>query len=591
MNPLKFLYSFRWRVAVPYIIFILVTLGSLGQYSIHFIIQAKLNSLENRLISEAQLLADFISTNNFETEDGTWDQNAVRWSEILGARVTFISADGNILAESYRNSLEIENHLDKIEIQEASEKGIGKSERFSQTLGEQMIYVAVPVYDAGQIISFVRLSVPVTEVETRTTALVNSIVLAFFFTAAISVLVAIVIANFVSRPIREINTLANKISQDVVDQKDIQSSDDEIHQLSITIRRVNQSLRDEIASLQSERVKLSTVLRQMTDGILIIGPNGDIELINPAAERIFDIREEYAKGRSLTSVLRHHRIDELWRQSQTNRQDNIAAIELSIKTHYLQAISIPLGKSFPGSTLFLFQDLTNLRRLETIRRDFISNISHELRTPLASLKALTETLQEGALEDPIAARHFLSNIESEVDSIAQLVQELLELARIESGKVPLVMENILPNDLVRPIVDRMYIQAKRSGIEIKWECPDTLPHVLADPPRMEQVISNLLNNAIKFTPSGGEIVISCREKEDSIEFSVKDNGVGIPVDDLMRIFERFYKADRARSGGGTGLGLAISRHLVEAHQGRIWVQSEEGKGSTFSFTLLKAPNL
>jgi two-component system, OmpR family, phosphate regulon sensor histidine kinase PhoR len=376
---------------------------------------------------------------------------------------------------------------------------------------------------------------------------------------------------------------------DDFDETEIQSSYDEITQLSRTIRRMSKKLHDQITDLKSERRKLSTVLRQMTDGILIVDANGQIELANPAAERIFNIKEENIIGRSLISVLRHHEIDELWRQSVKSGEVDIASIELRVKDHYLQAISIPLAKSLPGSNLLLFQDLTNLRRLESIRRDFVSNISHELRTPLASLKALTETLQEGALEDVTAARHFLSRIESEVDSISQLVQELLELARIESGKVPLNLSGISPKHLIQPIVDRMQIQAQRSGIELRWECPEHLSPVLADPPRMEQVLSNLLNNALKFTPAGGNITISCAEKLNYIQFSVKDTGIGIPAGDLHRIFERFYKTDRSRSGGGTGLGLAIARHLIEAHKGRIWVESEEEKGSTFHFTLPKVP--
>jgi two-component system phosphate regulon sensor histidine kinase PhoR len=255
---------------------------------------------------------------------------------------------------------------------------------------------------------------------------------------------------------------------------------------------------------------------------------------------------------------------------------------------YLQVTATPLGKSLPGSVLLIFQNLTRLRRLETVRQDFISNISHELRTPLASLKALTETLQEGAMDDPPAARRFLEQIEIEVDNINLVVSELLELSKIESGRVPLEFKANRPRDLIDAAVQRLSLQAERAQLKIIISCPENLPEVLADSHRLEQVLVNLLHNAIKFTESGGEIEISAYENEQNqIVFSVRDTGVGIAAEDLTRIFERFYKADRARSGGGTGLGLAISRHLVGAHGGDIWAESESGKGSTLLFTIPK----
>ena len=226
-----------------------------------------------------------------------------------------------------------------------------------------------------------------------------------------------------------------------------------------------------------------------------------------------------------------------------------------------------------------------MRRLETVRRDFITNISHELRTPLASIKALSETLQSGALEDPQAAEHFLERMDMEVDALTQIVAEILELTRIESGQAPLKIKSAKPCKLVRKAAKRLSEQAQRAGLSLETECPDNLPNIYADSSRLGQVLSNLLHNAIKFTPEGGQIVLKATQYEDVVEFSVQDNGIGIPADDVSRIFERFYKADHARAEEGTGLGLAIARHLVEAHGGRIWVESIEGRGSTFYFTV------
>jgi two-component system phosphate regulon sensor histidine kinase PhoR len=223
--------------------------------------------------------------------------------------------------------------------------------------------------------------------------------------------------------------------------------------------------------------------------------------------------------------------------------------------------------------------------LETVRRDFISNISHELRTPLASLKALTETLRDGALEDSKAAARFLGRIETEVDALTQMATELLELSRIESGQVPLELKAVPAAALLLSAVERMRAQAERAGITILIDNAEDMTVLRADPTRLEQVLVNLIHNAIKFTRPGGEVILATENEADFVRFSVRDSGAGIPAEDLERIFERFYKADRARSGGGTGLGLSISRHLVEAHGGRIWAESTEGQGSTFYFTI------
>jgi two-component system phosphate regulon sensor histidine kinase PhoR len=232
-----------------------------------------------------------------------------------------------------------------------------------------------------------------------------------------------------------------------------------------------------------------------------------------------------------------------------------------------------------------------LERAEAIRREFIANVSHELRTPLASLKALVETLEEGALEDPPAAREFLAQMHVEVDSLTQFVHELLELSRVESGQARFELEAMPPAPAAEDAVKRLRMQAKRSKIDLRLEAEKGLPAIWADPARVTQVLINLLHNAIKFTPEGGEVTVRVHRREgDGVVFTVTDTGIGIAADDLARVFERFYKVDRSRASGGTGLGLAISKHLVQAQGGQIWVESAgAGQGAAFSFALPVAP--
>jgi two-component system phosphate regulon sensor histidine kinase PhoR len=224
-----------------------------------------------------------------------------------------------------------------------------------------------------------------------------------------------------------------------------------------------------------------------------------------------------------------------------------------------------------------------------VRRDFVSNLSHELRTPLASLKALAETLQEGALEDLPAARRFVDQIEIEVDALTQMATELLELSKIESGRFALDRSPVAAPDLLESAARRMQVQAERANIRLRVECNADLPRVEVDSQRLEQVLVNLIHNAVKFTPPGGEVVLFAALADSEVRFGVRDTGIGIPADEVSRIFERFYRVDKSRTGSGTGLGLSIAKHIVEAHGGRIWAESIEGRGSTFFFSVPTNP--
>ncbi|MFO7583683.1 MAG: ATP-binding protein [Anaerolineales bacterium] len=357
-----------------------------------------------------------------------------------------------------------------------------------------------------------------------------------------------------------------------------------IEDLSNAVRNLALAQQSQLAALEDQRARLADVLDQMTDGVLIVNPEGRVALINPAAQRMFNIMNKEPQGRSVTEILRHHVLVQTWQRCHDTGEAQSEAVEMSARRQFLQISVIP-DRLVPGGSLIFLQDLTRVRRLETVRRDFISNLSHELRTPLASLKALTETLNEGALEDPPAARRFLSRMETEVDALTQMTNELLELTRIESGQVPLDLKPFPPHLLLVSVSERMYLQVERAGLSLHLEIPDDLPQVMADFARLEQVLVNLIHNAVKFTPPGGQIIVTAAHEENFVRFSVHDTGAGIPEDILPRIFERFYKADRARSGGGTGLGLSIARHMVEAHGGRIWAGSAENQGSTFSFTI------
>jgi two-component system phosphate regulon sensor histidine kinase PhoR len=576
----------RWKIGAPYVLLILILMAGLGIYISNFLRQTYLSDLERRLFDQALLAGDALAPQMAAGAGmDTLDPLAKRWAALLKARVTLVGPDGVVLGESQEDPRQMENHGNRPEILDARAHGLGSATRFSDTVGYDMLYVASAVKSNGELVGFARIALPLKQVQANIAALQRSLLAATVLATLAALLLAVWIANRTTRPLCDLIQAARQIAAGHLETHLIPSSQDEIGQLTHTFNEMAEQLGLQMAALEAEHSRVAAVLGVMTDGVIIVDGEDRVQLINPAAEGMFEVEAKDALGHTLIEVVRHHQVDELLQHCREQGEVQVSILEIALRKLYLQTTATPLGQALPGNTLLLFQNLTRLRRLETVRQDFISNISHELRTPLASLKALTETLQESALDDPPAAHRFLLRMETEVDALSQMVEELLELTRIESGRVPLKMTPTSPLQLISQAVERLNLQAQRGGLQVTIDCPPDLPPVLVDARRLEQVIVNLLHNAIKFTPQGGQITLSAQHQPERILFMVADTGVGIPADDLPRIFERFFKTDRARSGGGTGLGLAIARHLVEAHGGGIWAESIEGKGSAFYFSI------
>jgi two-component system phosphate regulon sensor histidine kinase PhoR len=401
-------------------------------------------------------------------------------------------------------------------------------------------------------------------------------------------IVAFPIAARTTHPIRQLTQVIRRISDGEWTARVLPLTRDETGELILAFNEMIDQLRQQQLTLLEENSQFNTVLNYMVNGVLITDSEGHVRLINPAASKLFSLSEKSALSRTVAEALRHHQLIDLWQQCQSEGKEVTAAVEIG-RDLFLQVIITPFKERRAKGYLIILQDLTTVRHLQTVRRDFISNISHELRTPLASLQVIIETLQDSAYDDPATAVHFLDRAAGEIDVLTQMVQELLELSRIESGQVPLRLQATAVADLLMAPMDRLRPQAERAQLELILDLPAALPQVIADPDRIHQVVSNLLYNAIKFTPNGGKITLQANydQIKNEVVISVHDTGVGILQEDLGRIFERFYKSDRARtrSRSGTGLGLAISRHIVQAHDGRIWVKSKENKGSTFYFSL------
>jgi two-component system, OmpR family, phosphate regulon sensor histidine kinase PhoR len=405
-----------------------------------------------------------------------------------------------------------------------------------------------------------------------------------------------------ARRVRRLSLLVKRLTMgDLTQNLDdlLLAKNGELADLSRAIIQLALELREVISRVERERNTMSALLQNMSDGIISADAQGRIINLNEAAQHILGLPTGVAtEGRSLMQVVRDYEINNLVRQTLQDAQQRVQVLDLGSGRPHVQVKVTLVPDQDTSNALVVLQDLTEIMRLERIRRDFVANISHELRTPLASVKLMVETLQNVIEDDPSAAQEFLPRIDTEIDGLTQLVRELLELSRIESGQIKLSMKSVDIRKQVEQAAERMRPQAGRRGLEVVVNTPedDSLPNTLVDPDRIQQVLINLIHNAIKFTPVGGKIIMSvdryaAARAGDRLLVQVRDTGVGIPPDDIGRIFERFYKVDKARTGNeaGTGLGLAIAKHIIQAHNGEIWAESQYGSGSIFSFTIPTVP--
>ncbi len=579
-------HSIQWRITFSFILVVLVSMGTLGVYLANSITSSQVASLRSQLENEAKITAEaslpaFLGPDKKESLDIL----AKKLGKQIDARVTIIDLDGTVLGDSEKDPSVMENHAGRPEVRDALAKGVGESTRYSTTLGHKMMYVAVPISSEDEVLGIARVSLPLTAVESLVNRVRISVIAAMAIASLMVILAAWLITRTTTKPIRELTNASKRIASGELGQEITIGARDEAGELARAFNQMSLKLREMVETISEDRSRLASILDNMADGVIMTDREGNIVLTNKATEKIFQIRSEGAVGRPLIEAVRDHDVDEVLKSCLENSQEQVAQFESSSSERFLRVIAVPITDGRMSGALLLFQDLTELRDLQTMRRELVGNISHEFRTPLAGIKAMVETLRDGAVNDKEIAKDFLVRIEGEVDRLTHMVAELTELSRIETGKAHLKLEPLDLNLLIDEVVTQLRPQAERQQLSISKEPAADLPSVHADKERIRQVIVNIIHNAIKFTHPGGRITVTTRRLDESVAVDITDTGIGIAKDDLPRIFERFYKADRARSRGGTGMGLAIAKHIVEAHGGNIWAESEEGKGSTFTFSL------
>ena len=578
--------SIQWRITIWFVLLIIVIMAVLGAYLTNSVRSSQLNDLRIQLGNEAKITAVTSLPHLVDqTAVSGLDPLAKELGSQIGARVTIIALDGTVLGDSDEDPTTMENHARRPEVQDALSFGIGESTRYSTTLGKQMMYVAVPITKQSEVLGVARVALPLTQVESSVNRIIITIIIAMAIASMLVILAAWFIARMTTQPIRELTRASQEIAAGEFGHRIRVSTKDESAQLSHAFNEMSLNLKSMVDTISEDRAKLMSILDNMADGVILTDPEGNVVLTNQMVRSLFGIKDVSTAAKPLIEIVREHELSDILKASLETGREQVIQFESTISNRYLRAIALPVDQDKARGALVLIQDLTEVRGLQTMRRELVGNISHEFRTPLAGIKAMVETLQDGAIDDGGAAKDFLSRIEVEVDRLTQLVTELTELSRIESGHAELDIELVNLNNLVETVVSQLEPQAKRQGLNIEKELAADLPTIPADLERVRQVIVNLVHNAIKFTDTGGRITVRTAVKGRSANVAISDTGIGIVAEDLPHVFERFYKVDKARTGQGTGMGLAIAKHIVEAHGGRIWVQSKIGRGSTFTFSL------
>ena len=581
-------HSIRWRITIPVVVLIVVCIAGLSAYSSHFYRDSYLDNLTQQLANQAILVADSSSYYFANDQTESVDDFAKKVGEQIDARITIIDTHGEVLGDSEEDPAVMENHSDRPEVIEAMSGVVGSSIRYSETLGFDMLYVAVAISADGGIVGISRVSLSLTDINESVSHINNTILWGALIAVVIAILLAFQISRITTKPIKMLTQMSKRIAEGELDQEIQISSRDEVGELATSFNHMTIKLKEMMAVITSERDKVAAILAHMSDGIFVVDGDSRVTLINAAARGLLQLSEDEKIERVFVEIVRDYELNDIVQRCLRTGEQHTGVVETGPSKYILRVIATPLVDE-PGCVILL-QDFTELRRLETVRQDFVANISHELRTPITSLKALADTLQEGAIDDRSIAQDFLKKMNGEIDRLSQMVQELGDLSRIESGETTLNKQPVDIVEIVNKVVESLKAQADRAGLKLNVSISTSLPEAFADGDRVQQVLVNLIHNAIKFTPPGGMIDVSAIADRDSIQISVADTGIGIPDDDLPRIFERFYKSDKARtSGAGTGLGLAIVKHIIEAHGGSVWVESIEGKGATFYFTLPLLP--
>ena len=590
------LHLLRSRIALKLTLtlvgFVAVSTSIAGLYFSRGLEHVAVESVEGRLATAARVLHDEAGA---ALRTGATQPFAERVSRPAGARITLIAPDGRVVADSERTEATLssmENHADRPEIRAALAGAIGRDVRRSATLGAPLIYVAVPLTDAGRIVAVLRLAAPVEAATPAYESLRRVMLTGGGIALVVALAIGLFVAARVTRPVIEMQDVARQMILGNFEARASVRSPDEIGTLGRSLNAMAGRLREKIGDLEREQAKATAVLDAMVEGVIATDGHDHIILINERARALFGLGRARADSLPLLEVIRNVDLHDVLGESRLAADGAVVSREIKLAEpaeRVLQVHAVPLR--FTGEArgvVMVLHDITELRRLEQVRTEFVANVSHELRTPLTAIHGYLETLLDGALEEPENARKFLEIVFRHTERLGRLTDDLTDLSNIELGRISLRLEPTAVSEVADSVLAIIAPRAGSGQVAVEAALPPDLPAVVADRDRLAQILINLVDNAVKYTPKGGHVRVEGSVREPgTVEVSVHDTGVGIPRAELPRLTERFYRVDKARSRdlGGTGLGLAIVKHLVLAHGGELTIDSELWKGTTVRFTL------
>jgi len=598
-----------WQIFPATMVTLLLAIVAVTWYASTSLHDFYLEESENDLHARAHLVRSRVE--KLLSQPGAEELRSfcVQVGRASATRITVIDPAGKVLADSNENPETMENHLRRPEIAQAFAGEKGQSLRFSTTLNESLLYVAIPVSeekkpgeiaDLTQVKAVLRMAVPVTAIDRTLKSIQLRIALGSIVVIFLAALVTLLISRNISRPLEEMKKGAEAFADGDFSKKMLpsqrKSASLEVTTLASAMDRMAELLDDKIKAIETHRNQLDTVFSSMVEAVIAIDLEERIISINKAAARLLDIDRRDAQGRYVQAVVRNidlqRQISRVLETKESVEVEIVLQDQEGEKLLQTSIVSLYDGKARSVGALVVMNDVTKLRRLETIRRDFVANVSHELRTPITSIRGYVETLLDGALDSREDAEKFLQIIQRQSDRLNAIIDDLLALSRIEQesqeGEIPLQDRALYP--VLAAAVQTCQVEADKTEVQLVLDCPENLLVAMNDT-LLEQAVVNLLVNAIKYSQKGGTVELQAgvagEATDKKVVITVKDNGCGIAPEHLPRLFERFYRSDRARSRsvGGTGLGLAIVKHIVQAHGGRIDVQSQEGVGSEFRVSL------
>jgi two-component system, OmpR family, phosphate regulon sensor histidine kinase PhoR len=582
--------SLVWKVFISYLVIVVLLFASFYFYSSSVLRRFYIASLNTRMEQEARLLARVLP---FEFDGISLDATCRQLSAELGARITVIALDGKVLGDSAEPSAAMESHGSRPEVIEALLKGAGSTLRYSTTVGYDMLYRAFYQTSGGRE-RIVRVAMPLTEIEGIIRSFRQSLLAGLLLASGLGLLVAWIFARHLSKRLKRLVKFSGQIAAGSFPENVFSSREgDEISLLEHDLHEMAQKIRDNIQQLTTEKEKSESVLRCMIEGVLVLDRKGSVLVINEQAERMFHVpRGCDVHGASVMEISRHPEMRKIL--------EEVLAFDFSTRRYFkevelederwfhVNAVSLKDNQGKSLGLILVFHDISDIKRFETLRSDFVANVSHELRTPLTAIRGYVETLLHTPPADPSDNRQFLEIIDRHSERLSRLTQDLLTLSDLEAGKLELSPRPIDASHLIQRVLEVFWDPATKKQVELSHRAAPGLPPLSGDLDRLQQLFINLVDNAVKYTPSGGRVTISATRvtenngTEGRVEIAVADTGAGIAEKDLPRLTERFYRVDkaRARDMGGTGLGLAIVKHIVQAHKGELKIASELRKGTT-----------